>query len=92
MKANSPLYVPTGFNHNVLLREFQEGFTCAGAPVGVVAGVRSRPVAPQAGVALAVRARWVASRAAELRRAVVGADGTLAWEEPTSNCRGKTST
>ena len=53
--------------------------------MGVVAGVRGRSVAPQAGVALAVGAR-VARRAAELRRAAAGTDGTLAWEEPTSNC------
>lgn len=54
--------------------------------MGVVAGVRGRPVAPQAGVALAVGAGGVARCAAELRRAAAGADGTLAWEEPTSNC------
>lgn len=54
--------------------------------MGVVAGVRGRPVAPQAGVALAVGAGGVARCAAELRGAAARADGTLAWEEPTSNC------
>lgn len=54
--------------------------------MGVVAGIWGRSVAPQAGVALAVGARGVACRATELRRAAAGADRTLAWEEPTSNC------
>lgn len=36
------------------------GLTCAGGAVGVVAGVRGRSVAPQAGVALAVGAGGVA--------------------------------
>lgn len=52
----------------------------------VVAGVWGRSVAPQAGVALAVRAGGVARCAAELRGAAAGADRTLALEEPTSNC------
>lgn len=54
--------------------------------MGVVAGVRGRSVAPQAGVALAVGSRRVACCGAELRGAAAGADGTLAWDEPTSNC------
>lgn len=54
--------------------------------MGVMAGVWSRSVAPQAGVALAVGARGVACCATELRRAAAGADRTLSWEEPTSNC------
>lgn len=62
------------------------GLTCARGAVGVVAGVWGRSVAPQAGVALAVRAGGVACCATELRRAAAGADRTLAWEEPTSNC------
>lgn len=61
------------------------GLTRAGCAVGVVAGVRGRPVAPQAGVALAVRARGVASGAAELGGAAAGADGSLTREEPTAN-------
>lgn len=60
--------------------------TCAGGAVGVVAGVRGRSVAPQAGVALAVGAGGVARCAAELGRAAAGADGSLAGEEPTSDC------
>lgn len=63
------------------------GLTGAGGAVGVVAGVGGCPVAPQAGVALAVRAGGVARRAAELRGAAAGADGALAREEPTSDCR-----
>lgn len=62
------------------------GLTCAGGAVGVVAGVRGGSVAPQAGVALTVGARGVACCATELRRAAAGADRTLTWEEPTSNC------
>lgn len=62
------------------------GLTCAGGAVWVVAGVWSRSVAPQAGVALAVRAGGVARCAAELRRAAAGADAALALEKPTSNC------
>lgn len=58
--------------------------------MGVVAGVGGRPVAPQAGVALAVGAGRVARGAAELGGAAAGTDGTLAREEPTSNCGGKT--
>lgn len=54
--------------------------------MGVVAGVRGRSVVPQAGVALAVGAGGVAGRAAELGRAAAGADGSLAGEEPTSDC------
>lgn len=54
--------------------------------MGVVAGVRGRPVTPQAGVALAVGARRVARGAAELRGAAARADGSLARKEPTSNC------
>lgn len=61
------------------------GLTGAGGAVGVVAGVRGRPVAPQAGVALAVRARGVAPGAAELGGAVAGADGGLAREEPAAH-------
>lgn len=53
--------------------------------MGVVAGVRRRPVAPQAGVALAVRARGVAPGAAELGGAVAGADGGLTREEPAAH-------
>lgn len=60
--------------------------TCAGGAVGVVAGVRGRSVAPQAGVALAVGAGGVARCATELGRAAAGADGSLAGEEPTSDC------
>lgn len=55
--------------------------------MGVVTGVRGRPVTPQAGVALAVGARRVARGAAELRGAAARADGRLAGEEPTSDCR-----
>lgn len=56
--------------------------------MGVVAGVRGRPVTPQTGVALTVGARRVARGAAELRGAAARADGCLAGEEPTSNCEG----
>lgn len=66
--------------------EYECDLTGAGGAVGVVAGVRGSPVAPQAGIALAVRAGGVARCATELRRAAAGADGTLAREEPTSNC------
>lgn len=68
-------------------RRRAEGLTGTGGAVGVVAGVRAGPVAPQAGVALAVGARRVARGAAELRRAAAGADGTLPRKEPTSHCR-----
>lgn len=62
------------------------GLTCARGAVGVVAGVRGRSMASQAGVALTVRARRVAGCATELRGAAAGANRTLAWKEPTSNC------
>lgn len=72
--------------NNINIR-YEWGLTCAGGAVGVVAGVRGGPVVPQARVTLAVGARRVSCCASELRRAAAGADGTLAWEKPTSNCR-----
>lgn len=62
------------------------GLTCARGAVGVVAGVWGCSVASKAGVALTVRARRVACCATELRGAAAGANRTLAWKEPTSNC------
>lgn len=59
--------------------------------MGVVAGVRGRPVAPQAGVALAVGARGMAAAAAaaaELGGAAAGADGGLGGEEPATHWGG----
>lgn len=69
------------------------GLTAAAAAVGVVAGVWGRPVAPQAGVALAVGARGMAAApaaaaAAELGGAAAGADGGLSGEEPATHWRG----
>lgn len=87
-KSNSSSSIYLFHQYSTLTRSL----TCTGGAVGVVAGVRGRSVAPQAGVALAVGSRRVACCAAELRGATAGADGTLAWNEPTSNCGGKTCT
>lgn len=87
-KSNSSSSIYLFHQYSTLTRSL----TCTGGAVGVVAGVWGRSVAPQAGVALAVGSRRVACCAAELRGAAAGADGTLAWNEPTSNCGGKTCT
>lgn len=71
-----------------LMSDLSGGLTCAGAAVGVMAGVRGRSVAPQAGVALTVGA-GVACCAAELRGAAAGADRILTWKEPASHCGGR---
>lgn len=59
--------------------------TVVSAAVGVMAGVRRRSVAPQAGIALTVRTGGVTRRPAELWWAVAGANGAVTGQKPASN-------
>lgn len=66
--------------------ESECALTAGGAAVGVMAGIRSSSVVPQAGVSLAVRARGVNGGSVELRRAAAGAHRAVTGQEPATDC------
>lgn len=63
--------------------------TVVSAAMRVMAGVRRCSVAPQAGIALAVRAGRVTRGPTELGWAIAGADGTITGQKPATNYRGR---
>lgn len=66
-----------------------KGLTVVSAAMRVVAGVRGRSVAPQAGIALTVRVGGVTRGPSELGWAVAGTDGAITGQKPATNCEGR---
>lgn len=66
-----------------------ECLTVGSAAMRVMAGVWRCPVAPQAGIALTVRARGVTWGPTELGWAIAGADGAITGQKPATNCQGR---
>lgn len=63
--------------------------TVVSAAMRVVAWVRRCSVAPQAGIALAIRAGGVTWRLSELWWAIAGTDGAITGQKPATNCKGR---
>lgn len=64
-----------------------KSLTVVSAAMRVVAGVRRRSVAPQAGITLTVRAGGVTRGPVELRWTIAGADRAITGQKPATNCR-----